>query len=198
MGKNSSVSVRLTTPQRMKVLALIARGDTYEQISQILKKEDGKEISAPSISHIKKTHSDTLEKMRGMIVQQETAEVAEILVRSRRMTNRKLARAERDETELDKLNNEYRQGNISTKDYENKKRTLLDLSINQLVQVSKEMHSQILKPEDSPAGSEAGEKGARSNFNPDLVQTITEAIKKGDTVKLQQVILNDKSNTITQ
>lgn len=179
---------KLNTAQRMRVLALMARGDTYAQIRAHLQSQYDITISDNSLSDIKKRHGDTLAEMTRTMVEHEAIEAEDLLKKTRRMIGRKLSQAEQDANKLAKLDEQYREGDITKSQYDLKRAGLLGLSINQLVAVSKEMHNQVMKdiPPGLPPGASA--TGAIGGGNPAITEAIVAAIKNGDTVELQRLV----------
>jgi hypothetical protein len=181
---------KLSTPQRMVVLALLARGDGNAKIVAFLRENYGIDTSEGSISQIKKTHADTLALMKQKIQEHELSNVEDLLEKTRTMIGRKLNRAEKDSQTLEDLDYQFHNGEISEKEYKEKRKGLLDLSIGQIINVSKEIHNQVVKsapPGGIPPG--AGTLGLPSG-NAALTDAIVAAIKRGDTVELQKLVLN--------
>lgn len=183
---------KLNTAQRMKVLALMARGDSYAQIRAHLQSQYEISITDGALSDLRKRHADTLAEMTRTMVEHETIEAEDLLKKTRRMISKQLTKAEVDANKLAELDEDYRDGDLTKHEYDRKRAGLLGLSINQLVSVSKEMHSQTLKdlPPGLPPGASA--TGAIGAGSPALTESIVSAIKAGDTVELQRLIFNPK------
>lgn len=174
---------KLTTPQRMQIFALMARGDTQNQINDFLKKNHNVTLSPSNLSLMKSRHKETIEAMVRAIQENELAGVEKLMKKSHRLLGRKLDRAEREMTELEELDEAYRNNKISPKEYKRIKTTLLDVSILEIASVSKNLHVQtgLSQPEIShPASAGA----------PIQTEALLNAIKNGDTVELQRIILN--------
>lgn len=174
---------KLSQPQRMQVFALLARGDTAAQINDFLDKRYGLSLAASSISEMKTKHADTIEEMRSHIQATELVEVDSLMQKSRRILNRKLDRADRDMSELEELDRQYREKEIDSAEYKRQKATLMNVSITEIAMVSKNLHDQTKKAGDDdtpklPSGS------------PVQTEQLLAAIKAGDTVELQRIILN--------
>lgn len=179
---NEVTRAKLTTPQRMQVLALMARGDTYISINDFLNRQYGITLSLSSLWQIKNRNKDVVEAMRNSIQEREMEDAAALLRRSRRILHRKLDRAEHDMTELEQLDRRYRENEIDHKEYKRLKKTLMDVSITEVSMLSKNMYVQTGKPdlETPPLPSE----------NPRQSEALLKAIQSGDTVELQRIILN--------
>lgn len=177
------VGRKLNTSQRMEVLALIARGDTRKQINQHLDAKYGLTISATMIAYLKNRHADALQMMKDQVAQYQMSEAEELMEKSRKLMSKHLDRASEDFDELAELDRAYREGEMEYKDYANKKRTLLKLSLSELNQVSKDMHAQA---KDAPADAPGTvDPSAAAN-----TEALMKAIQSGDTIELQRIILN--------
>lgn len=178
---------RLTTEQKMEILALIARGDTYREISKHFEQEYGFAVSDSSIANVKTSNPNALARIQDQIADNTADSTSEILNRSRRMLNHKLKRAEQDENELDKLHKQYRDGEIDWAEYQRRKEGLKTVSIDSLTKVTKEMHAQII--EATP--------DSKSPTDPRALEKLTQAIQSGDTVELQRIIFNGNAPATT-
>jgi len=182
---------KLNTAQRMRVLALLARGDSFAMIHDHLQNTYGVDVHDSTISQIKKTHADTLATMTATIAEAEAADAESLLAKSRRMIGRKLQKAEADTSEIQKLDRRFRNGEISHLEYERERRGLLELSIQELTTVSKEMFNQSnkgLPPGSPPPGLPAGGQQ-------EATEALLGAIARGDTVEIQRLILNPAKTT---
>lgn len=179
-GMATETRTRLNDAQRLRVLALAVRGDGSQAIADAIQETYGISITASGIDKIKATHADTLAAMKQQAVEAEAADAETLLARSRRMIGRKLTKAERDADALEKLDEDYRQGNMKLEEYRRKKTGLLNISIAELNAVTKEMYIQTGKGEDGTPRLPAG--------NLHQTEALLEAIKRGDTVELQRLI----------
>jgi hypothetical protein len=179
---------RLTTDQKMRALALIARGDTLSQVAGHLLENYNITISESALSQLKKQHKDTLEKMREDIAEGQTAEADAIARRARRMLNVRLDRAERDGRTIEELDRQWRDGEIKDKeDYRKRKAGLLNISIKELVHVSQAMHRQAMPDTPPPPGAPALPAGHPA-ATPQHLEAMLQAITAGNTVELQRLV----------
>jgi hypothetical protein len=72
-----------------KIVALIARGDSYKSIKEQLNK-DGVSLSLPSISKIKERNTQALSYIKGEIVAHELSKTTKILDKARDLIDQKL------------------------------------------------------------------------------------------------------------
>lgn len=192
----TSLTRKLDTPLKMKVLAMMARGEKYGTIQRILKDDHGIDYDQSSLSYLRKKHKDVIIEMEGMILDAETSEAAEVRAKALRQLGRKLDQAAGDELELAKLDEEYRTTEMTLSEYRRKKAGLLKMSVNELVLITEKMHTQ----------SGAGKRGAAApmlpgggssddtgSADPRFVEAITAAIQRGDTIALQQLVINSNA-----
>lgn len=192
---------RLTTPQKMHVLALIARGDTLSQIVGHLLEDFNVKITEGAISRIKKHHADTIAKMRDTMVEAEAADASKILQRSRSMLGKRMDRAERDSNELDEVERDWREGKITQEEYRRKKAGLIRMSVSELVNISRTMHTQTIQQPPAPVGEDT-KKLPPGNTQPKLgaqspaqLEALMAAIANGNTVEMQRLIFNPGGNS---
>ena len=187
----------------MGCLARIARGDTLAMVQKWLLDEHEITISLPALSGLKKNHAKAITDMQQKMLDAQAIDAEAIMKRSRALINRKIAKAERDQTQIEELDEQYRDGVISLDELRRKKKGLLDLSIAELTRIGSAMLDQTKTaplPPDAPAlGS--GNPGASGLPSPTLEATI-QALKEGNTVELQRIIFNgapkdDKSHSVS-
>lgn len=185
---------RLTTDQKLRALALLARGDTLSQVAAQLLTDFNVKVTESALSQLRRAHQETLDKMRDAMVEAESASAEALLKRTHRMIGARLDRADRDGKELEELDRSWREGEI--KDYEvyrRRKAGLMKISINELTTVSRTMHTQTVKmpalpPGDPDRGPAVLPSGHHSN--PAELEALLESIKHGNTVEMQRLIFN--------
>lgn len=179
---------KLDTPVKLKTLAMIARGEKYQTIIRILKEQHDIEYSSSGLADLKKANIDTIREMEYMILEKETSDAEAVRAKSLRQLNRKLDKAADDETEIEELDRQWRDGEIEDMaDYRRRKAGLLKLSVKDLAEISKNMHAQT-----------AGRKGANAlpvdpnttpTADPKWVEALMMAVQNGDTIAMQQLII---------
>ena len=178
---------KLNTDLRMKVLAMMARGENYDTILRILRDKYDVTITSGALSNLTKRHLDTIKEMELMILEAETAEAEQVRVKALRQLSRKLDKASQDETEIEELDRKWRDGEIKDMaDYRRRKAGLLKLSVNELSKVSREMYSQTDKTK--APGQLPGTAGAGTP-DPKWIEALMLAVQRGDTIALQQLII---------
>lgn len=183
---------KLSTPVKMKVLAMMARGDKYGTILSVLEKEHGITYSRTSLTQLRKNNKDSLRQMELMIMDNEASEAVQIKNKALRQLNKKLDRAADDQLELDSLDEEYRAGNLSLSEYRRKRAGLLKISVTELLMISKEMNQQDgtrKGPAALPGGVANGLPDPENGGDPRLAEALLDAIKRGDTVALSQMVI---------
>jgi peroxiredoxin family protein len=184
---------RLTTDQKMRALAYIARGDTMSQVAAHLLEDFDVTITEYGLYAIKRNHSDTIARMQETMADSAIADADALLKHSRVMIAKKMQKADRDTTTLEQLDEQYRDGDIKIEDYRRQKKGLLNLSVNELTQISKTMHDQVLKiPSDGLPPGSAGALPPGGGSTPAQLEALLLAIKAGNTVELQRLIFNPR------
>lgn len=193
-NKLMSKRTRLTTDQKLRALTLLARGDTLSQTSGHLLDEYGVTVSESALSQLRKQHTDTISKMQDTMAEAEAADAEQILKKSRKMIGARLARAERDSSELEQLDREYRENEIDYSEYKRKKATLMKISINELNNIAKATHTQIMRERggDPPDPSKTLPPGSTPALGstPAHLEALLNAIKAGNTVEIQRLVFN--------
>lgn len=181
---------RLTTDQKMRALAFIARGDTMSQVAAHLLTDFNIKISESAIYSLKKAHKDTIAKMQETVAEGQSAEADAIAKRARRMLNGKLDKAERDGRTLEELDRQWRDGELkNVEDYRRRKAGLMKISINELTQVSKAMVAQAAPTLPPGGGAPALPPGTPQNtLAPAHLEQLLLAITAGNTVEIQRLI----------
>lgn len=190
-----STRTRLSTDQKMRVLALLARGDTLSQVAGYVLETYQITISESAISQIRSKNKDTIAAMQQTVADGQSAEAEAIASRARRMLNTKLDKAERDSNELEDLDRQWRDGEIKdANEYRRRKAGLMKISINELTTISKAMHSQTAPPppgNPDPLGLPAGGHQLPTS-TPARLEAMLQAVAEGRTVELQRLVFNPK------
>lgn len=179
----------------MRVLALIARGDTMSQVAGYLLEHYQITISESALYQIRSKNKDTIAAMQQTVADGQSAEAEAIANRARRMLNTKLDKAERDGRTLEDLDEQWRNGEIKDKaEYQRRKAGLMKISINELTTITKAMHTQSAPP--PPADPEAPALPAGSHHipanTPARLEAMLQAVAQGKTVELQRLVFNPK------
>lgn len=134
---------QIDTQTEVKIIALIARGDTYANIQSQLKKE-GVDIAVPTISKIKSRNEEALQAIKNEIIKVETSKSATILEKSRSLIEKKLDISE-DTSIPDELQRAYDDGEIDGKQFFDRKQAVFNkrrVTIGELNMVAKEAFNQ--------------------------------------------------------
>lgn len=186
---------RLTTDQKMRALALMARGDTLSQVAGHLLETYQVTISESALSQIRSKNRDTIKEMQQVVADGQSAEAEAIAARARRLINVRLDKAERDANTLEEVDRQWRDGEIKDpKEYRRRKAGLLKISINELTTVAKAMHSQSAPPPPQSPDAPALPAGANHpTATPAHLEAMLQAIAAGNTVELQRLVFNPKA-----
>lgn len=137
-------STKLDAQTEIKVVTMLARNDTYQQIVDWLKNEQGVEISVKTIPLIKKRNIESYNFMKGKMVEHEATLSTSLLDKSRRLLDKQLDKALTLEEDLAKLEKRYDEGEIDEKDYWRMVDVALrsKLTVKDLTSISKESFNQ--------------------------------------------------------
>lgn len=167
MGERPTISMETET----KCVAMIARGDLHEEIS----KELG--IALQSVGNIKKRNKANLQIIEQKLLTKATEDALSIKHNANKKISKRLMRDDKATQILDKANDDYLNDRIDIKEYTEMVRRVKELTINELVSVSKAMHDQSSELEKPPATQS------------DLA-ALAAAIRSGDEVKITQAVFN--------
>ena len=187
-----AVATRLEQPVKLKVLAMLARGERGSVIRRILQDEHNVEYSQQALSELKKNNRDIIAQMQAMMLDKEVSEADQVRGLAMRQLRKKLERATDDELALDALDEEYRNTpTMSLAEYRRRKAGLLKMTVTELLMISKEMHAQAGKPKGAsiPNGGGAGTSQEGEPADPAMAEALLSAIQRGDTITLQQMIV---------
>lgn len=166
-----------------KIVALIARGDTYQSIKERLAK-DGVEISISQISNIKDRNLDSLEYIKNSLVKHETTNATRIMGKARQLVEDKLdAAMGNDKIRSDALR-ALLEGDIEKDEYESIMReTGSQIALKDLVTTSKEFFNQSQIEAGKPTSITENPTQAKENL-----KRLLEAINSGDEQRIVEAI----------
>lgn len=169
---------KFNTEMEVRVVVLLAQGHTYSQVDEIFRKEFGRPIDDKLIAAVKKRNLPNLEMIKERLLAREEADALAIKQRANKMIVNRLKDDESQDSVLDKARREYVEGKIPLKEYTKIIRAHRRITINELVGVSREMHTQ----------SDGG-----SPDTPDKkdLAALVEAIRSGNEIKVNQIIFNE-------
>lgn len=163
-----------------KVVAYLARGESYSQICKLIEQDTGRKIADPTILAIKKRNMENLNILRTRVMEIEEANALDLKGMANTLLKKKLTTAEKEQELKDKLHDDYLNGVIDGKEYADTLKKIGTTTIPELVVVSKEMHQQS-----------KGDDDAVPQANKNL-KALADAIKNGDELVLNQMIFNPK------
>lgn len=178
---------RIDSHLETRILALIARGDSYDDIIATVAK-DGESITKATLVNIKKRNNETLKYMQGALVQHELNKSTQILARSRQLLEKKLQRALEVDHRIDELKEMRDNDEISPQEYYDmvKLESKNDISTSVLISLSKEMFNQSQLEQNKPTSISESPAEARKNL-----ETLLDAIKDKDERKMVESIFPD-------
>lgn len=171
---------------KMRVLALMARGEKNAGISETLSKEYGIEYTPNAVALLRRRNQDVITEMEHMVLDAEAAEAEKIRSKSLRMLSRKLDRATADEIKLMELDQEYRDEKIDLATYRRRKMGLLTVSVKELTLISESMHDQTKHGAGAP-GDGGGAGGV--NLDASWLERVMIAVKNNDILTLTKLTI---------
>jgi hypothetical protein len=179
---------KIDTQTETKIVALIARGDSYSQIKASLEKE-GVSISTTAIGDIKARNEQALSYIQNKLIDHETTKTARILNKTRDMIEKKLDAASGDVPVLQELIELRDNGEIDDNEFARLSMRAVEshsISIKDLTTVSKEMFNQSQIEAGKPTSISETPEQAKKNL-----QTLLEAINNKDEAAMVKAIFLD-------
>jgi hypothetical protein len=174
----------LDVQTEVKVVALIARGDTYGSIQALLR-QDGIEISTQTLAAIKKRNSEALSHIKSEIIKLESSKATAILEKSRNLIEKKLDLAD-DDTTPKWLQDAYDEGEIDFAEYNKRKDAIMNkrgITVGELNMVAKEAFNQSQIESGKPTSITNSPEQAKKNL-----ETLLKAIKSGNEEDIAKAI----------
>lgn len=169
----------LSLETETRIVALLARGDEQKSIAQ----ETG--VNQNTVGRVKLRNKENLEIIKQQLLVKAAEDADSIKQKANTKLSRKLDRDDKVVEIIDKAHEDYLEGEISIKEYSEILRKVKELSVGELVQVSKEMHNQTTAIEKPPA------------TQADLAY-LAAAIASGDEVKITQAVFNGQPQHPTE
>ena len=170
----------LSVAEELKIVALLARGDTYQQIQTYFKANSMRTPTNSTILSVRKRNKENLELIKSKILQKEAEDASSIKDKANSLIKKRLDRADSEAKVLAIANQQFVDGEIDMEELTRIKRLVKETGIVELVAVSREMYAQSRADTDVV------------NNTPKDLSALISAIRSGDEVKLQQIIFNSK------
>lgn len=183
-----SAPKKLDGQTETQVVAMIARGDTHQQIVDWLDTEKSISMSIANIGVIKKRNQEGINFMRGEQIKHETTMATTILEKSRRLINHRLDQALTLDESLAKLKARFDDGEITDKEYYHEVDIELRnrLSPAELNALAKESFNQSQLEANKPTSITESPAQAKANL-----ETLLHAIATGDDQGILKAIFPD-------
>ena len=166
-----------------KIVALIARGDTYTDIVKTIESEDAVTVSTSSISQIKSRNESALAHIKDKLQDHASSRINRLISKTHKSIEKKLDKAEQNEQELEKLSEQYLNGQITKEEYRVRSKHLVGISITELANVSDKLFRQSQATGDDSDKLSANPAEAKQQ----LIQLL-QVINVGDLDNLQKMI----------
>lgn len=183
-----SAPKKLDAQTETQVVALLARGDTQQEIVDWLKEEHDIKMSIAAIGVIKKRNAQALQYMQTQLIKHETTMATGILEKSRKLIDRKLSRALTLEEELKELRQKFDNQEIDSDEYYREFDILMrsQLTVQELNSLSKESFNQSQLEAGKPTAIADNPAQAKANL-----AVLLDAIKDRDDAKALEAIFPD-------
>ena len=187
MNKSVAVRSKLTEPQKAKVVAMLAKGLTQKEIVEIVKKDFDVDISMTVIKKIKKNNGPTIAAMQEIFITAEVTDAVNIKKRALKQLDKKLERIEKQEDYTEQLYQDYLDGVITDTEYRKQKALQAKISARDLSAIAKELSAQVDPVQPGATALPAGQ-------DPKWVDSLLQAVQRGDTIAMQQLIITPNVN----
>lgn len=165
----------LGIPEETYVVALLARGDRIIDIQAEFEKTFERTINKATVVNIRKRNAENLEIIRSRTQEKIERDQAAIRNKANAKIDKKLDSDDLAAQVIAKAHSQYINGEIDYSQYSVLLRSVKELSVSELVSVSKEMHLQASDAPGEPVNNED-------------MQKLQAAIQAGDTLTLNQLV----------
>lgn len=171
---------RIDTETQLQVLALIARGDTYGQVT------DATGVKASTIEGIKKRNLATLDIMRNKLMDHQVSTSKKILSKAQGLIEKKLDHAIKSEQELEDATQRFRAQEIDYAEYQQEVFGLAKVTLAELNSVSREAFNQSQIEQGKPTSISASSLEAKE----DLMRLVDELKKEHNEEELLKLVFD--------
>lgn len=172
---------RMDMPIEMKVVAYMARGDTYEVIRQAIFDEFGQRPSKGVLSAIKKRNQTSLSVIKEAVLEREKNDATNILNKTNRLMQRKLGSHERAMQQYEEYEEQFRLGNLTASDFKFLSEQLDIPNLNVLTSVSKEMYHQA-------KGDPADDAALATTSPQEKLKELQAVLEENDEIRLERIV----------
>src|SRR3990167_612375 len=165
----------LSTEQETHIVALLARGDTYKDITAQMNDKFNRPVDKMTIVNVKKRNAGNLSLIKEKQLQKALNDAQAIKDKANTLISTKLNSATKAQEAIDKAKDEFSKGNINVDELTGIIKANITPTLPELFSVSKEMHNQA-QADDKPLERK------------DLT-ALAEALKSGDEIALNQILI---------
>lgn len=179
---------KIDTATETKIVALLARGDTLQQVKDFLA-DQGTELSISGIQAVKNRNTEALSYVKNKLMEHNTSNSARILDKARKQLEQKLDNSDKSQIEIDKLQEMYNDGEIDAKELlrrSDEVRRRYNINVKDLTTISKEMFNQSQVEAGKPTSITENPAQQKENL-----RTLLDAINKGDEAAIANAIFLD-------
>lgn len=168
---------------KLQVLALFARGDTYEQVSTATG------IKIPALQKIKERNKAALEVIQNRMIDYKVSKSKKILDKTHSLIDKKLDKVAASWRNREELEAKYKSGEIPYEEFIKQSVGFTDVTLTELNSVSREAFNQ--------SQIESGKPTSIANSPHEATQDLmrlVEALKGGDEIVLERLVFNPNSH----
>lgn len=165
---------------REKIVNLFALGHDRPSIQKKIWEDYGRKVHLDTLSHIKRRYGKNIEDAHNHLATSlDTVGAAAIKAKAYRQIDRRLSRAEEDQSKIDELRTQLKAGEITKKEFNIEVARYEVLTTNELIKIADTMHSHTRR-EDEPGQLSPADQAA--------LQMLVAGIQSGNPVQLIQVL----------
>lgn len=150
----------------------------YADIIEKFEEKFGRTLNPITLSRLKQKQLGTITKAQAQIVEQGAIQAASLQQQSYRLLQHKMNNAEEDVTQLDKLRKQWRNGEITDKEYKKRRQLYEDMTVGELTNIANAAHMHSKGKEDDP----------HSPADDAAFNLLIEGIRAGNPVQVVQVL----------
>lgn len=176
---------RIDTETSLKILARIARGDTYKEIS------DAMGIAIMTISDLKKRNQSALETIQSRMLDHQVSTSKKILDKAHGLIEKKLDKATKADEYREELKRQLDAGELDIREYSSLMNTVYEPTLTELNAISKESFNQSQIEQGKPTSI-----GSGSHDTTEQLTALVQALNAGDEVELYKMVLNPSQKAL--
>ena len=165
----------LSTEQETHIVALLARGDTYKDITAQMNDKFNRPVDKMTIVNVKKRNAGNLSLIKEKQLQKALNDAQAIKDSTNTLISKQISQATKVQERIEQAHKDFKEGNIDIEELDRIVKLSKLPTLPELVSVSKEMYNQA-QSDDKPL--------ERKDMS-----ALAEALKSGDEIALNQILI---------